>query len=464
VAAREAPPAAPEPLNAEDLAILRLESETVAGHTLKVAILEPPPTERRPDVEALRARIAARIERAPRLRHRLQMSSGHRAAWVDDPTFDVRDHVRAVPVSGTVSDSDLRRVCARMMEERLDRARPLWTIDLLDPLEKGRIALVCRLHHSMADGAMAMRLAEEVLWDEADVARPDNAAGEHSAPVAHIREALDARRPGRLPGTLRRELRRTGHPSPFDGVVGARRAVSFASLRLGELRRAAKALVAGATVNDAVLALVCGGLRSWAEAHGDRLASLRVKIPVSLHHGGESRATANRDSFFCVALPLGEPDPVERLRRITEETALRKRARDPLVVDTLLRDLARVAPPLRQLLDQLTLHPRAFALNVSNVVGPWTSPSLLGAPVRALYSIADVDHRHGLRVAVISMADELYFGLCADPAIVGELEPLVDGIRAEGAALADRSRPADADSAPAAQARQAAQPKDSSSE
>jgi diacylglycerol O-acyltransferase / wax synthase len=463
VAVREAPPAASEPLSAEDLAILRLESDTVAGHTLKVAILEPPPTERRPDVEALRARIAARIERAPRLRHRLQMSSTHRGAWVDDPAFDVRDHVRAVPVSGTVSDSDLQRVCARMMEERLDRARPLWTIDLLDPLENGHIALVCRLHHSMADGAMAMRLAEEVLWDEADVAS-DHGAGEHSAPVAHIREALDARRPGRLPGTLRRELRRTWDPSPFDGVVGAHRAVSFASLRLGELRRAAKALVPCATVNDAVLALVCGGLRSWAEAHGDRLASLRVKIPVSLHHRVESPATANRDSFFCVTLPLGEPDPVERLRRITEDTALRKRARDPLVVDTLLRDLARVAPPLRQLLDRLTLHPRAFALNVSNVVGPRTSPSLLGAPVRALYSIADVDHRHGLRVAVISMADELYFGLCADPAIVGELEPLVDGIRAEGAALADRSRPADADPAPAARARQAAQPNDPSSE
>jgi WS/DGAT/MGAT family acyltransferase len=463
VVVREAPPAASEPLSAEDLAILGLESGTVAGHTLKVAILEPRPSEPRPDVEALRARIAARIERAPQLRRRLQMRSAHRAAWVDDPTFDVRDHVRAVPVSGRVSDSDLRRVCARMMEERLDRARPLWTIDLLDPLETGRIALVCRLHHSMADGPMAMRLAEEVLWDEADVARPASGAGEHSAPVSHIREALDARRPGRLPGTLRRELGRTGHPSPFDGVVGARRAVSFASLRLGELRQAAKALVPRATVNDAVLALVCGGLRSWAQAHGDRLTGLRVKIPVSLH-GGESPATANRDSFFCVALPLGEPDPVERLRRITEDTALRKGARDPLVVDTLLRDLARVAPPFRRLLDRLTLHPRAFALNVSNVIGPRTSPSLLGAPVRALYSIADVDHRHGLRVAVISMADDLYFGLCADPAIVGELEPLVDGIRAEGAALADRSRPRDGESAPADRGRQAAQPNDPSSQ
>ena len=449
MAAREAPPAATKPLSAEDLAILRLESETVAGHTLKIAILDPPANEPRPDLAALRARIAARIGRAPRLRRRLQMRSRSRTAWVDDPTFDVHYHVRGLPVSGTVSDDDLRRICARMMEERLERSRPLWTIDLLDPLKEGGIALVWRLHHTMADGATAMRLAEEVLWDGADIARPGNGAGERSGPLAGLREALDARRPGRLPGTLRRELRRTRNRSPFDGIVGTRRTVVFASIRLAALKRAAHTLVPGTTVNDAVLALVCGALRSWAKSRGDRVRSLRVKIPVSLHQRAESPETANRDSFFCVALPLAEPDPVERLRRINEETRLRKRARDPLVIDTLLRDVARVAPPIRHLLDRLTLHPQAFALNVSNVVGPTDRPSVLGVSVRAFYSIADVDQRHGLRVAVISMADELHFGLCADPAIVGDLDPLVDGILAEAASLADRSPAGSPGSAPA---------------
>jgi diacylglycerol O-acyltransferase / wax synthase len=231
-------------------------------------------------------------------------------------------------------------------------------------------------------------------------------------------------------------------------VVGASRVVAFASIRLAALRRSAKALVPEATVNDVVLALVGSGLRRWAEARGQPLASLRVKVPVSLHRRAEKPETANRDSFLCVALPLAEPDPVERLRRISEETALRKRAADPLVLDTLLRDVARVAPPLRQLLDRLTLHPHAFGLNVSNLVGPAERPFLLGAPVRAFYSIADVDQWHGLRVAVISMADVLHFGLCADPAIVGELDPLVDGILTEAASLADCS-PAGSGSSPA---------------
>lgn len=439
MAAHEAPPAAPEPLSYEDLAILRMESETVAGHTLKVAILNPPPNEPRPDVEALRTRIAARIERAPRLRRRLQMSSKRRAAWVDDPGFDGHDHVRAVPISGSLSDDDLRRIYARMVEERLDRSRQLWTIDLLDPLENGDIALVWRLHHSLADGAMAMRLAEQVLWDSGDVASPGGAGGARLGPLADVRKALEARRPGRLPGTLRRELSRTRDTSPFNGVVGTRRTVTFASIPLGGLKYAAKALVPGATVNDVVLALVGAGLRSWAEFRGAALGSWRVKIPVSLHHSTENPETANRYSFFCVGLPLAEPDPVERLRRINQETTLRKGAGDALVLDTLLRDVARVAPPLRHLLDRLTLHPRAFALNVSNVIGPSHRPSVLGAPVRAFYSIADVDQRHGLRVAVISMADELSFGFCAEPAIVGNLDPLVEGILAEAASFTDRS-------------------------
>ena len=141
-----------------------------------------------------------------------------------------------------------------------------------------------------------------------------------------------------------------------------------------------------------------------------------------------------------LALPVEEPHPTERLRRINEGTALRKRGRDPLVLDTMLRDLGRVAPPLRRLVERITLDPQAFALNVSNVVGPAGRPSVLGAPVRALYSIAEIRERHALRVAVVSMADELHFGLCADPAIVGDLDPLVTGILTEGSELVDLAR------------------------
>lgn len=436
-----------EPLAPEDVAILRLETPAVAGHTLKIAILDPDGPGPPPDAEALRARIAERIERVPQLRRKLYMPPGRRPApaWVEDPDLDLREHVQALSAPEPASDHELKRVIARLMEERLDRARPLWTMDVLEHLDDGGVAIIWKIHHSMADGATAMRFAEELLWDpsaQSGHGAPGSGAHRPLTHLAELREAASARRPVRLRGTLRRELHRTRFPSPFDGVISGSRVVDFATVPLGALKRAAKALVPHATVNDVVLALVTGGLRCWAEAHGGPLATVRVKVPVSLHNRAPGPDTANRDSLFFLALPLEEPDPVERLRRINVETTLRKQAGDPLVLDTLLHDLGRVAPPLRRLVERLTLDPRAFALGVSNVVGSAEPRSVLGAPVRALHSIAEIRERHGLRVAVVSFADELHFGLCGDPAIVRELEPLVTGILREASALADRARAA----------------------
>ncbi len=430
---------ATEPLTSEDLAILRAESPTVAGHILKVTIVGPDAGGARPDLDAVRARVEERIERAPRLRWKLRMRGRRAADWVDDAAFDVREHVLATPVAGPGAHDGLHSACARAMEERLDRSRPLWRVEVLEPLEDGGVAVILKIHHSLADGATALRLLRDVLWDPAGEGAGGAAGAESPAPLGGLHEALRARRPGRLPGALRREFSRSRDPSPLDGAIGSSRSVAFAAVPLGVVRRAAKELVPGATVNDAVLALVAGALRRWEEGRGDPIGPLRVKVPVSLHQRNESAVVGNRDSFFCTPLPLDEPDPVERLRRIHADTALCKRSGDPLVLDVLFRDLGRVAPPLRRMLERVTLDPRAFALNVSNVAGPAERPRVLGVPVRALYTVAEIRERHGLRVAVISMADELSFGLCADPALVGDLRPLAAGISAEAAELGERA-------------------------
>jgi diacylglycerol O-acyltransferase len=119
-------------LSAEDARILRLESATIAGHMTKVIVLDPAGP--RPTLEALRARIAARLERAPRLACRLGRAPRTDApAWVADPAFDVAAHVRTVDSPLTGDRPDLPVIVAGLVAERLDRARPLWTIDLVDP-------------------------------------------------------------------------------------------------------------------------------------------------------------------------------------------------------------------------------------------------------------------------------------------------------------------------------------------
>ncbi|MDQ3647943.1 MAG: WS/DGAT domain-containing protein [Actinomycetota bacterium] len=413
-----APAGAVLPLSAEDQAILALESERVAGHTCKVVVVG----NGAPGLEALRATVDERLALAPELTRRLGGTTAA-PAWVHDERFDVAAHIVPAGREGLLDRSGLEEAVASIFEQRLDRTRPLWRIDVLN-LSDGGAALVWRLHHALADGTTAMRLARAVLWDE---------HAESARPAAHP-AADNARRRAHLARVVERELASSRERSPFDGRIGRRRRIALARVALGPLHDAAKRLD-GATVNDAVLAVVAGALRRWVQHHHGPLGELRVRVPVSMHHEGED--AGNRDSFFSLALPLNEADPVVRLRAAHAATAERKADRDAQEMDHLLRALAGVSPRLERFCERLVDSPRRFALSVSNVPGPAGQLSVLGAPVHSVHSLAEIGERHALRVAVISVAGELCFGLCADPAIVDGLQEMSAGIVAEARSLVE---------------------------
>ena len=408
------------PLTGEDRAILALESDTVVGHTCKVIQVGAGA----PGLAALRARVAERLGSTPALTRRLAEDTPEGPAWVPDDRFDVTAHVAQVPGPPRASAA-VRSVVADLFAERLDRSRPLWRIDLI-PVHGGGAALVWRVHHALADGTTMMRYAHDLLWDVS----PKTVGTAHRHALSPADD--DARRRGHLVGFLAREFARSLDQSPFDGHIGTRREVAFASTGLDRLHRASKDLC-GATLNDAVLTSVAGGLRRWVHEHHGHLGVVRVKVPVSLHH--ESDDAANRDSFFTVGLPLNEPDPVARLRETATATSVRKNDHDAEVTDALLRTLAQVSPTLERWCTRITQTPRSFAVVVSNVPGPRNPVTVLGAPVESLYSVAEIGERHALRVAVVSLAGTLFFSVCADPAIVHNVQTMAQAIEDECRAL-----------------------------
>ena len=105
-------------------------------------------------------------------------------------------------------------------------------------------------------------------------------------------------------------------------------------------------------------------------------------------------------------------------------------------LDAVMRELGKTSPGLRRFADQVLAGPRSFALNVSNVPGPRNPIEVLGVPVAALYALAEIGERHALRIAVLSLADTLSFGLCADPTLLPDVEQLAAAIEAEAAELA----------------------------
>ena len=429
-------------LSADDARILALESSSVMGHTLKLTVLSPGPPL---DLDALRDEVSARLAAQPRARMRVDTTRGV-ARWVPVDSFDIRAHVRRAPVRAGDVPADRWPVVSRLMSDHLDRDRPLWSIDVVGPFSDGSEAIAVRMHHAMVDGVAGVRFLESVLFDA-----PPPATGLGSGPTTST-DAGTAHPPGalahdgrfsqarRMPGALFRELGHPGGRSPFDRPITGERELAFTALPLAQIRAIGRSRPVWATVNDVLLTVLAGALRDWLPRQrtsgGPRWGGhLHAQVPVSLRRPGEAEALGNRDSFFNVGLPLGEPDPVARLDRVRLQTARRKRAGDARELYDVVHAVGRfehLGPAVQQLVDS----PREFGVSISNVPGPRRPVSVLGRPLRHLFSSSEPAPHHALRVAAISCVGEslsgeggdpepqLGIGLCTDPGALTGLPDL----------------------------------------
>jgi WS/DGAT/MGAT family acyltransferase len=436
-------------LSFDDAQLLRLESAAIKGHTGKLLVLGPGPEGGSLDCDGLRRRVTERIGSFPRLHQRVELPRRGQPSWVE-ANPDLSWHVAGFGSGAPLDEEGFRLAAGEILAQRLDHRRPLWRLDLV-ALEGGRTGIVGRIHHAMADGVTAIRIAAGLLWDlpgdgedEPVAARPSKGAGDDArqARVAGEGGQLGTehrQRPllVRLPGALRRELR-PGADTPLDQHIGSEREIAWTVVPLARLKEIGKAAGEGFTVNDVVLAVVAGGLRQWLEGAGSRPASLRAQVPVCLHLREGGTEVGNRDSFLNVDLPLAEPDPIERLRAINAEMTEAKLDHDADTLYCFFHALGRFRP-LYDGVTRIVSGPREFALSVSNVPGPRERPLILGHEVREFCSFAEPADRHALRVAVISLGGDLAFGLCSDPEAIGELNHLAEALGASVAELESES-------------------------
>ena len=419
-------------LTAEDARILALETPQIAGHTLKVMVL-PPGSEL--GLEELRGWVGTRVGRLPRLTQRVEPApGGGPPCWAPVHDFDLTEHVREAEGATTLSAA-----IAPIMERRLDRSAPLWSIERADAGEDG-VVVVLKVHHAMADGLGARRIASVLLWDEEDAPwrpspAPAAAPSPADGPVPLRRRWADLRHAA---GMLERELAPDARRSALAQRAGSQRVVGFASVPLSALEALKSAFPIHVTVNDLVLAATAGGLRRWLEHAGAPLHAMRVKVPLSLHGPSESgQAVGNADSFFFVDLPVTDPDPGQRLLAVARECATRKRARDAQQLDRVLRGLAARSRSAGHAAVRWTMSPHVFTLNVSNVPGPRHPLRVCGRPLRSVYALAEIADWHALRIAVFSACGTLTFGLCGDAEHIAEIDTLAREIEAEFALLTE---------------------------
>ncbi|MBE8520197.1 wax ester/triacylglycerol synthase family O-acyltransferase [Amycolatopsis sp. H6(2020)] len=433
------------PLSALDVAFLCLESETTPMHMGAVVTF----TARGPvDPAALTALLARRAARLPKLRQRArtELFPPGSASWSDDPGFVAGDHIHHVVLSSLYEPDPLAAYASRWIAEPLDTTRPLWHLTLVTGLPDGKFALLLKLHHALTDGAGAYAVAAGLL-DGVEQPERSSAPARIPAPRSTLDTVKDAL--GSVWGQanetagIASSLVRAARPplSPVSAPPSAERRLGFVRLPLAELRRVRR--VHGGTTNDVVLAVLAGALREWLVNRGQRAdgRTLRALIPVSVRGRAAGQLGGNKLSGYLCDLPVGEDDPVERLR-VVRRAMTRNKAAGPSRGAGALPLLAGRVPPLLHRLGTRTAGqaaPMLFDLVITTVPVPPARLSLDGARLTEVYPFVPLAPRHAVGIAVATYRDSVHIGLQVNGAAVPDVGSLRDAVLKSAARLLDAS-------------------------
>jgi len=451
-------------LTAVDASFLHQEGPSSHMHVGGLTIVEGPP----PTMEEFLEQIRKRLHLVPRYRHKLAytaLDSG-RPVWVDDPGFNLEYHVRhtALPLPG--SWEQLRNLTARIFSQALDRSRPLWEMWLVEGLWDDKFALITKTHHSLIDGIAGVDLAT-VLFDLSPEPEPLRHSGRPWKPKPEP-DATDLIAVG-VRGVMRAGVEMASgavqaltHPertlerareaaegigeivwaglnpapeTPLNVEIGPHRRFVGIAARLDDFKLVKNAF--GGTVNDVVLAVVTGALRSFLVERGVRTEGMEMRalVPVSVRTVGERHEGGNRIVVMRGPLPIYISDPLQRLRFVSHAMDGLKESKQALGAEVIAGAQNFAPPTILAQASRLNFSTRLFNLIVTNVPGPQFSLYVLGRRMERVFPVAFLPENHALAVAIMSYAGEMNFGLLGDFDALPDIESIGESIKAELAEL-----------------------------
>jgi WS/DGAT/MGAT family acyltransferase len=396
-------------------------------------------------IDVIREAIASRLHLVPRFRqviHTPRRGLGG-PLWVDAARFDIRDHIVIRPPLSETDEPSLLAVTEQLRSERFDPSRPLWRMWFMPGLPHGRVAMFVKLHHSIADGMAAMTTVAALL--DADPHAPVTPAPPWTpTPLPSDRELFidntqrHLRTVGRAgsmfirPGTTLRHAREAwpairellaeqpATRTSLDRMVGPDRSLAVIRTTLDEVKAVAHAH--DATVNDVLLALTAGGLRTVLRGRGEPVegTTVRTYVPVSLRHGRGGPQQGNLIAQMAVPLAMRESHAADELRFLAAETATRK-ARVRTSLGTLIRGRF-----VRRLMLLAVMRQRVNVTTAS-IPGPTTPRYLCGARVLEVFPVLPLIANEPLGVGALSYAGQLDIGVVADGDAYPDLDVFVAG-------------------------------------
>ncbi|MEM1202771.1 MAG: wax ester/triacylglycerol synthase family O-acyltransferase [Acidobacteriota bacterium] len=453
-------------LSGLDAAFLYLETENAPMHVGGVSILSSETSDGPLTLERLKGMLSGRLHVSTTLTRKLvdvPLKLG-RPYWIEDDAFDIDYHVQRTQLPEPGGWKELRALVSWEMAQPLDRDRPLWQVLLVEGLESvggfppGSLGMISKIHHAAIDGVSGADLMG-ALYDPSPEPRPlpeppPREPRKQPSPLELLtntgRHLLD--QPKALGGTLgdtlrgvvrggtafargqfeRPKLPFTAPRTPFNHAITPDRSWSCAFLPLDAIRRVRKA--ADATVNDVVLTVCAGALRSYLESRdGLPEEPLVAMVPISVRTEEQKGTMGNQVSAMLVTLATEIDDPAERLRRVRQTAADAKAYTNALGARTLM-DYSQFVPFAAaglgtRLYTRFSLAERVapiFNLVITNVPGPQIPLYVAGSRLLAHAGMAPIFDGMGLILPVFSYDGTLAISAVSSPALMPDIDALTD--------------------------------------
>lgn len=379
--------------------------------------------------------------------------------WEDDPDFDIDAHLHRIALPSPGDQNALQELVSDFMGTPLDFYKPLWQFHLVENFGNG-CALLCRLHHCIADGIALVRVLLDLTDEEpgqspmgeTNLTPPANTTkNEYSATAssqdgkkstslmqqgigllsdpARLREAaeLGASSTAALAHLL---LLPPDPETPYKGKLGVRKRCAWSEpVPLSEVKAIGR--VTGGTVNDVLLSVVSGALGRYLRSRGEAIGGLdfRAVVPVNLRPLDEKLSLGNAFGLVFLSLPVGIDDPLDRLYELKRRMDEIKGTPEAVVAFGILNAMGLATPEVEEIV--VNIFEKKATTVMTNVPGPREVRYFAGKPISGVMFWVPQSGRLGLGVSILSYAGDVLVGIASDEGLTPDPENIIQAYHHE---------------------------------
>ena len=367
--------------------------------------------------------------------------------WVDDPDFDLEQHILHVALPKPGNRRQLNILLARLVSAPMNLNRPPWDayviegLDNVEGLPKGSFAMLVRIHHAAIDGESGHALFK-AIHDLSPKGTPVIPKTQYKPAEIPSQMQLLSRtyahllgKPGNIAKVItnavsaRQRINAVKRENPgeqrlvpktrFSGKVSTNRVLLSFTLDL-ETFRTAKNAVEGATVNDAVICMVSGAMRRYLVAKGELpKESMSSIMPINVRTEADRGKPGNVVAITTINMNSNIADPLRRLEAI-HASAIYTKAYHNAVGARIMTDVANSLPAgltslgLRVAASSNLIDKSPANTMITNVPGPTVPLYLAGAKMVEFQSAGVLLDGVGLFHAIQSYCGRVCVTILAD--------------------------------------------------